>query len=416
MTTKHNTLDKIVWPVILGFIFIRPFVCESAFVNLNLIVVNIFIIASSLYLYSKDKDIKATVIDTAVIVFLTAIIISAIIATGRANNINELYNYISLVTLFYVVRAVTEENKKKVIFTIIISAVFVSLYSLRALFIVSGFTLKYLSNHNISYPFAEEFIKRGRAFSPFISPNILAGYLVMIIILCCGIITQRIKDKKNDYMLIVSGLCAALSFAVLFFTKSIGGWLVLTACVLIFLTSVKRLNRKYIAVLFSVIMISSAVFIIRNRGQEYFTKPAFSAHKRINYWKQTAHIIALHPLGGTGLGNFSLKESRTSHNSYLQIWAEMGISAIVVWLIIVFLFIRTGINNIYYNKRIYYNAGILTAGSAFILHNIIDFSFFTAQSPFLWWIVLALNASITQINTEEYTDKRQSVINQRPSV
>ena len=416
MTTKHNTLDKIVWPVILGFIFIRPFVCESAFVNLNLIIVNIFIIASSLYLYSKDKDIKATVIDTAVIVFLTAIIISAIIATGRANNINELYNYISLVTLFYVVRAATEENKKKVIFTIIISAVFVSLYSLRALFIVSGFTLKYLSNHNISYPFAEEFIKRGRAFSPFISPNILAGYLVMIIILCCGIITQRIKDKKNDYMLIVSGLCAALSFAVLFFTKSIGGWLVLTACVLIFLTSVKRLNRKYIVVLFSVIMISSAVFIIRNRGQEYFTKPAFSAHKRINYWKQTAHIIALHPLGGTGLGNFSLKESRTSHNSYLQIWAEMGISAIVVWLIIVFLFIRTGINNISYNERIYYNAGILTAGSAFILHNIIDFSFFTAQSSFLWWIVLALNASITQINTEEYTDKRQSVINQRPSV
>ena len=167
-----------------------------------------------------------------------------------------------MVTLFYEVRAATEENKKKVIFTIIISAVFVSLYSLRALFIVSGFTLKYLSNHNISYPFAEEFIKRGRAFSPFISPNILAGYLVMTIILCYGIITQRIKDKKNDYMLIVSGLCAVLSFAVLFFTKSIGGWLVLTACVLIFLISVKRLNKKYIAVLFSIVAILSAVFIL----------------------------------------------------------------------------------------------------------------------------------------------------------
>jgi len=396
---KRNILDKIVWPVILGFIFIRPFVCGSAFVNLNFIIINIFIAASFLYLYSKDKDIKATVVDTAVITLLIAIIISAIIAAGKTNNINELYNYISLVTLFYVARAANKENRKVIMFTVIISAVFVSLYSLRALFIVSGLALKYLPSHNISYPFAEEFIKRGRAFSPFLSPNLLAEYLVMVIILCCGIITQRVKDKKNDYILIISGLCAGFSFVVLFFTKSIGGWLVLTVCIFIFLISVKKMNKKYIAVLFSAVLILSAVFIIRNRGQEYFTKPAFSVHKRLDYWKQTVDIIALHPLGGTGLGNFSLRESRTAHNSYLQIWAEIGILGISTWLIIVFLFIKTGIRNLSYNEKLYYNAGILTAGLAFILHNIIDFSFFTAQGSFLWWIVLALNASL---HTDNY--------------
>ena len=57
--------------------------------------------------------------------------------------------------------------------------------------------------------------------------------------------------------------------------------------------------------------------------------------------------------------------------------------------------------NLSYNKKLYYNAGVLTAGLAFIIHNTIDFSFFMAQGSFLWWVVLALNASITQINTDK---------------
>jgi len=129
--------------------------------------------------------------------------------------------------------------------------------------------------------------------------------------------------------------------------------------------------------------------------QKYFTKPAFSVHKRLNYWRQTVHIITLHPLKGTGIGNFSLKESRTSHNSYLQIWAEMGASGIAIWLIIVFLFIKREIKRLS-GDGLYYNAGIFTAGLAFIFHNVIDFSFFTAQGSFLWWIILALTASLNK--------------------
>jgi len=275
---KHSILDKIVWPVIIACIFIRPFICDSAFTYLNFVIINIFIIASFLYLYSKN--IKSTAIDVAVMAFLVVVFISALVAAGKTNNTNELYNYIALITLFYVVRAAGKENRKTIAFTIIISAVFVSLYSLRALFVVSNYALKYLSTHHISYPFAEEFIKRGRAFSPFISPNLLAGYLVMIIFLCCGIITQRFKEnktalndnpnmrfskikkvyssmfhKKIDYITIVAGLCIVLSSVTLFFTKSIGGWLVLTICAFLYLIFIKKLNKKSIAVLFFITLI-----------------------------------------------------------------------------------------------------------------------------------------------------------------
>lgn len=393
MTIKYSILDKIVWTVILVCIFIRPFISSSVFTYLNFVTINIFIIASFLYL--RSKNIKFTATDIAVMAFLTVIFISALTTADKTNNINELYNYIALITLFYIVRSTNEKDKEKILSAIIISAIFVSLYSLRALFVVSNYTLKYLSTHNISYPFTEEFIKRKRAFSPFISPNLLAGYLVMIIILCAGIISQRIKDKKNWYATILAGLCAVVSSVTLFFTKSIGGWSVLTVCTFLFFIFIKKLNKKSIVILFSLALILSAIFIIRNQEQEYFTKPIFSAYKRLNYWRETLHIITLHPLKGTGLGNFSLKESRTAHNSYLQIWAEMGMPAIVIWLIIVFLFIKTGINNISYNGKLYYNTALLVAGLSFIIHNVIDFSFFVAQSSFLWWIILALTASNT---------------------
>ena len=101
-------------------------------------------------------------------------------------------------------------------------------------------------------------------------------------------------------------------------------------------------------------------------------------------------IIKEHPLKGVGLGSFSLKESRYSHNSYLQIWAETGIIGFMLWLVIVFLFLK----KFFLAKNKTYNIAIFCAGLTFLIHNLIDFSFFISGVSFLWWVVLGLDEAI----------------------
>ena len=217
--------------------------------------------------------------------------------------------------------------------------------------------------------------------------------------LCAGIIFHKIKLKKKSPILFIVIAGIIIASITLFFTKSIGGWLVFTAGTFLFLRLSRRLNKKTILITLLPLILLAAIFIIRSQRKQYSTQPLFSIHKRMSYWKETTKIIARHPLLGVGVGNFSLKESRAAHNSYLQIWAETGIPGIISWLSIVFLFINGGIKNLRWAKNRAINAGIFTAGVAFLLHNIISFSFFVSQAAFLWWIMLALNSRYEITNT-----------------
>jgi O-antigen ligase len=129
-----------------------------------------------------------------------------------------------------------------------------------------------------------------------------------------------------------------------------------------------------------------AIIIFRQQGED-FTKPQFSLEKRIVYWQETLDIIFLHPLKGIGLGNFNLAQTRFAHNSYLQLWAEAGILGLLSYLSLIFIFLKKGIRSIRNNAEGFYS-GFFVAGLVFIIHNLVDFTFFIPQVSFLWWISL----------------------------
>jgi O-antigen ligase len=245
--------------------------------------------------------------------------------------------------------------------------------------------------NKISDTFVKEFLERKRAFSPFISPNLLANYLVMIIMLCLGIVIHKIKREKPDYLFFITLLCLPISMLTLFLTKSIGGWISLIFSIILFLFLGKLLNKKTIFIVFILILLLGGVWTIRINKEEHFTQPSFSLTKRISYWTETIKIILQHPFKGIGLGNFSLKETVFAHNSYLQIWAEMGLLGLLMWLTIIFLFIKKGLRNIHYERENYYKLGLFLSGASFLIHNFIDFSFFVPQASFLWWVILGLH-------------------------
>ncbi|MFH1519712.1 MAG: O-antigen ligase family protein [Candidatus Omnitrophota bacterium] len=379
------TIQSIAWGIILSYVFFRPFIAESTFSKLDITLNGLLLLAWAGY--SLKRQIKIRLIDKTILIFFLSLLLSTINSNNIVVNLAQIYKYLSLIAVFYIIRLSNQEEQKQIFYALVISASLVALYSLHFLFNISGFTLEYLSEHNIRYPFAKEFLASKRAFAPFFSPNLLAGYLIAIIMICLNTIVKRKEEK--DWLFFLSTFCLLMSSLALFFTKSVGGWFIFIITFSLFILLGKLLNKKSLMIAFSLIVLLGAIAVNRTLTEVHFKNPLFSLNQRISYWKETIKIIADHPIIGVGVGNFSLKEARAAHNSYLQIWAEMGILGIVSWLVIVFVFIKQGVKNLY-SRSGYCCLGILTAGLSFLCYNLIDFSFFISQVAFLFWLLLGL--------------------------
>ena len=375
--------------IILAYIFFKPLICAEVYYNLDVFLTTILLF-SSFSLFFK-KQIKINLLNIMVFIFLLALFASSKYSINFLKSISSLYKYLPLIILFFAIQSMDQKRKNQLIFILLLSAILVSFYGLRSLFIGTQNVIHFLAKYKIEYPFAIEYLERKRAFVPFASPNLLAGYLAMIITLCIGIIFQKIYSKKYDALFFLSLFNLIVTSVTLFLTKSLGAWISLTITLFLFFMASKTLNKNSLLVIFLLIITFAIIFSLRAGENKDFTKPLFSFYKRTCYWDETIKIIKNHPLLGVGIGNFSIEESQIAHNSYLQIWAEFGLLGLMSWLWICFIFIKKGMERVFSNNRIYCELGVFFAGLSFLIHNIVDFSFFVSQAAFLWWILLALN-------------------------
>jgi len=151
-----------------------------------------------------------------------------------------------------------------------------------------------------------------------------------------------------------------------------------------------KLKKTHILLILVMFLLTAVMVIQRFATQPGYLHPAFSAVMRLNYWQESLAIIKAHPFVGIGLGNFSLQMSRYAHNSYLQIWAEMGILGLFSLIWFVFTVFKTCFKNLaqtLYPREI---AGLLAASVAFLIHNSLDFTFFLPEISLIWWVILGL--------------------------
>ncbi|MFH0791567.1 MAG: O-antigen ligase family protein, partial [Candidatus Omnitrophota bacterium] len=269
-------------------------------------------------------------------------------------SLEETYKYATGILLFITVSSLTSENKTRIIYTLIAAGVIISLMAVYQYFFGFQNLLNYLAKTTNPGTFTMDYILQRRVFFPFVTPNILAGYLAMIIPL-------TLSDNKRIWLTI------PLTIGLLL-TKSIGASLSIFLALPIYFYGQDKFKkiafgdnllspvigdfrspsrfdparagsggglgkilytflcckRREFVFLAGLLVIIGIAFATRASAKKEHLQPAFSAVTRLNYWLAGGQIIKSHPFIGVGLGNFNLKSSRYAHNSYLQIWAEMG--------------------------------------------------------------------------------------------
>jgi putative inorganic carbon (HCO3(-)) transporter len=364
---------------LLTLIFIRPFISSLAFPFLNALYSSLLITLLIVFCVFRVRDLKhIKILSYPIIVFSLGIILSVIFSSNRVASFNETYKYASGLLMLLIIASLHYEDRICVIKTIVLAGFIISLLAIYQYFFGFQHILDYMSKTKITDSFALDYIQRRRAFLPFITPNTLAGYLIMIIPLA-------LIHKNTTWYII------PLSFA-LFLTKSLGAFFSIFLALIIYFCLHGRFKKRSVLFLYGIMGIIALVFIARSATQKEHLQPIFSTVMRLSYWKETLGIIKDHPLVGIGAGNFNLAQSRFAHNSYLQIWAEMGILGIISILWFVFAILKSGFKINHSNNISSKNQFIclITASAAFLINNLVDFTFFLPEVSLTWWIVSGL--------------------------
>lgn len=366
--------------ILIILIFIRPLISSLAFAYLNLLYSGgllVFLLAYVIYKKLSFVIIKNLIFPAAL--FVTTLLISLIFSQNHANSLSCFYMYISGLLLFLAAASLSEEEQLFTVQAITLCGLVISLLAIYQYLFGFSHLAAYLSNGNISFPFALGYIESRRVFFPFLMPSILGGYLATILPL--------FFINKNRIWLVLP-LCLALIL-----TKSIGAFLSLFLALMVYFYLQGRFKKRNSICLLVILIFLAGILILRSMTGRDNTQPIFSAVMRFSYWRDTLELIKTHPWVGVGLGNFDLRASRYAHNSYLQIWAEMGIFGLLAFAWLVYAAMKTGLRNLKQSlNRIKYLA-LFAASLVFLTHNFVDFTFFLPEVSFVWWVILGLIVS-----------------------
>lgn len=378
--------------LLLILIFIRPFISSLAFSAANGIYSFLLIITLLILIIKiKSPSEKVSKLYPSILLFMFSLLVAFTFSFDKIKSSAELYKYLSGVLLLLVVPGLSEKNRKLLILSILICAMSISVLAHYQYFFGFANLERFVLKENINTAFISDRLLQKRVFYPFVSPDVLAGYLAMVIPLA-------LIYKRRALLLIP--LVSALIL-----TKSIGGLIALLAGTIVYIY-LKGSSKKTKIISFSGLGLSIAlIFILRIASLKAHLAPFFSVTMRINYWRDTLEIIKTHPFVGSGLGNFNLIYSRYAHNSYLQFWAEAGLFglAALLWLIYSILKVNSyRIKNSVNKKEV---VVLIPALAVFLFHNLWDFGFFLPEVTLIWWTLAGLLVSFAVHGIQSFSAK-----------
>lgn len=209
----------------------------------------------------------------------------------------------------------------------------------------SGFAelLSWLRQHPQSIPdpierrVVEETLLNSRVIGLFISPNMLAGFLAMILLLH---LDPLVRPRGPFWGFMVLGFL----ITAMILTRSVGGWLVLTTLMGFFVLNTSS-SWRWNSWLFLGVLAAACTVLWWRPEIFSWSHPSNPLANRWNYWGHAVRLIRASPLLGTGMGRFgeavNLAEwtpyTSNAHNAFLHVTAESGLiggGLMMTWIVL----------------------------------------------------------------------------------
>jgi O-antigen ligase len=299
----------------------------------------------------------------------------------------EIGKYFIGLLLFVIAASLSQEEKEQLTSAIVLSAFCISLMALFQYFFGFHLLTDYLKEANINDLYVMEKIAQRRVFFPFPEPTILGGYLAMVLPLAFNL-------KRRKFFVIPLALALLL-------TRSLGALVSLALVSTVIFTLGDHSKKKKVLIPLILGAILGFVFYIRMNNPALHLLPTFSIGERLGYWKGAWGIIRAHPWIGTGLGSFDLPgRAYYAHNIFLQFWAEAGIATVFFFFWLIAVILRNGWKDLQRSPEKKRQVGLFAGACVFLIHNLVDFTFFLPAVGLIWWIMMGLLFS-----PEEQTEK-----------
>lgn len=321
----------IAWYGLLAEVFFLPLSPSVATVALL-----VGIAGTALRFYvDKEFHFRHLRFDVPAVLFVAVSGLSVLSSPDRGFSFYNYYNLVGVYVLTYLLigQNVREPGQMKSILRMACAAaVIVLLYGYyQFLFGIDISSMKWVDGD--AFPEL-----RKRVFSTWENPNILAGYLDIIICLAFGLF-MKCRDRERRILLGAFMLAAAACLAM---TYARGACLVIA--VILAGYGVLRDRRVLVACILVVAILFVLDPMLYERITSVFTKVDTSTEMRLAFWESTVAMIQDHPFLGIGWGaywmvypeyDFYLQGANVlivhAHNIYLNYMAEIGIPGAVAF-------------------------------------------------------------------------------------
>ena len=351
--------------------------------------------------------IRFNLIDFAVLGFLWFVIFGGILTIDGSSFLKMLL-MVCFMGMYFVIKNVISSPAmvRRCLYATVCSSAVVACY---------GIIQNYLGMLSTKWQDMEIFSGiRGRVVSVFENPNVLGEFLVLIFPITLALMATSERSHKRFFLFTV----AILNCWCLVFTWSRGAWIGCMIATVVFLCisgkyffAAGLLSLPWVGVIFSWMGDSAVLNRLTN-----FTDSSTSY--RVSIWRGV--WLMLQDVGpyGIGLGEGAFKKMYPSyslagieaaphaHNLYLQIAAEMGVFALIVFLTFIFLFAQFSLS--FYksamsrsNKLIC--LGIFCGVLAILIQGLTDYVWYNYRVFLLFWMIVGLGVAhvCAAKNTEE---------------
>jgi O-antigen ligase len=259
----------------------------------------------------------------------------------------------------------------------------------------------------------------GRTVSTFSNPNVLGEYLILVLPLLFTFFINAKSARETGVYFSSFIICACC----LIFTWSRGAWLGFAFAVIIFILF--KSHKFFTGVLLaSPAIILTATFIfdsnVVNRILSIGNTADSSTMYRVNIWRGVLKMFRERGVLGIGMGEEVFSQvfpkyavagtevAPHTHSLYLQIISEMGVFALVSFIVLCCAFFSHFLA--YIHRTANKNDRTLAVGfmcsiTAFLVQGFTDYVWYNYKIYLLFWIVMGLSLAVIFINEDEHRRK-----------